>query len=235
MRRTLVGVTQGKAGEPGVPDLRPEYLRSLEGAGAVPMALPARPACDAGRVLDGLDGLLLSGGADVDPALYGQDPHPALRRIERERDEFELALVREALRRDRPVLAICRGQQVLNVAMGGTLHQDIPSEWELAAAHDAPGERWDRSHEIEVLAQSRLRAILGRDRVGVNSMHHQAVDRLGDGLTVAARSPVDGVVEALEAPAARFVLAVQWHPESFWNQPDSFQCLFNAHAEACRS
>ncbi len=179
--------------------------------------------------------MLLSGGADVDPALYGQKPHPKLRHVDRRRDDFELALVREALRRDRPLLAICRGQQVLNVAMGGTLLQDIPSELGVVADHDAPGERTSRPHAVEVLAHTRLRAILDRDELDVNSIHHQAVDRLGDGLEVSARSPVDGVIEGLEVPGSRFVVAVQWHPESFWDQPDSFQRLFDAHAEACRS
>jgi putative glutamine amidotransferase len=160
-----------------------------------------------------------------------------VRRPDRRRDDFELelALVREALRRDRLLLAICRGQQVLNVAMGGTLLQDIPSELGVAADHDAPGERWGRSHAVEVLAHTRLRAILGRDRLHVNSFHHQAVDRLGDGLTASARSPVDAVIEDLEAPGSCFVVAAQWHPESFWNQSDSFQCSFDAHVEACRS
>jgi putative glutamine amidotransferase len=235
VKRPIIGITLGDGTEPGVHALRADYLRSVEQARAVPVALPALPAQDAALVLDRLDGVLLSGGADVDPVLYGQTPHPKLRHVDRRRDDFELALVREALRRDRPLLAICRGQQVLNVALGGTLLQDIPSELGVVADHDAPGERTSRPHAVEVLAHTRLRAILDRDELDVNSIHHQAVDRLGDGLEVSARSPVDGVIEGLEVPGSRFVVAVQWHPESFWNQPDSFQCLFDAHAEACRS
>jgi putative glutamine amidotransferase len=235
VKRPIIGITLGDGSEPGVQALRDDYLRSVEQAGGVPLVLPALPAADAALVLERLDGLLLSGGDDVDPALYGRSPHPKLRDVDRRRDEFELALVREALRRDRPVLAICRGQQVLNVALGGTLLQDIPSELGVVADHDASGERTERRHAVEVLAHTRLHAILGRSDLDVNSIHHQAVDRLGEGLAISARSPRDGVIEGIEVPGARFVLAVQWHPESFWNESDSFQCLFDAHAEACRS
>ena len=235
MRRPIIGVTLFEGDEPGMRAVREDYVRSVERADAVPVVLPPVRPEDAPLILDRVDGVLLSGGGDLDPMLYRQTPHPKLGRVDRRRDDFELALVREALRRDRPLLAICRGQQVLNVAMGGTLLQDIPSELGVVADHDAPGERTSRPHAVEVLAHTRLRAILDRDELDVNSFHHQAVDRLGDGLEVSARSPVDGVIEGLEVPGSRFVVAVQWHPESFWDQPDSFQCLFDAHAEACRS
>jgi putative glutamine amidotransferase len=235
VRRPIIGVTLFEGDEPGMRAVREDYVRSVERADAVPVVLPPVRPEDAPLILDRVDGVLLSGGGDLDPMLYRQTPHPKLGRVDRRRDDFELALVREALRRDRPLLAICRGQQVLNVAMGGTLLQDIPSELGVVADHDAPGERTSRPHAVEVLAHTRLRAILDRDELDVNSFHHQAVDRLGDGLEVSARSPVDGVIEGLEVPGSRFVVAVQWHPESFWDQPDSFQCLFDAHAEACRS
>jgi putative glutamine amidotransferase len=139
------------------------------------------------------------------------------------------------VRRDVPILAICRGHQVLNVATGGTLLQDIASSVQGHADHDGKGPRWRHSHRVDVTAPSRLREILGQDALCVNSIHHQAVDRVGDDLVVTARCPEDGVVEGLERPASRFVVAVQWHPESFWNRADSFQRLFDAHAEACRS
>ncbi len=234
MKRPIVGVTLGDGKQPGVQSLRADYLRSLEQAGAVPVALPALAAEDAALVLERVDGLVLSGGDDVDPALYGPPPPATVRAVDRRRDDFELALVREAWRRDQPILAICRGQQVLNVALGGTLLQDIPSELEGAGEHDAPGGRRRRSHVVELLPHTRLRAILGRETVAVNSFHHQAVDRLGEGLAVAGRCPEDGVVEALEAGDRRFVVAVQWHPESFCGEPVSFQALFAAHVEACR-
>ncbi len=233
MTRPLVGITLGD-GRPGRHELREDYLRSVEQAGGVPVLLPPVAPEQAAHLLERLDGVLLSGGGDLDPSLYGQKPHRRLGRVDRRRDDFELALAREALERDLPILAICRGPQLLNVATGGTLLQDIPSELEGAGEHDAPGGRRRRSHVVELLPYTRLRAILGRDTVAVNSFHHQAVDRLGSGLCAAGRCPEDGVVEALEAVDHRFVVAVQWHPESFWDQPVSFQALFAAHVEACR-
>jgi putative glutamine amidotransferase len=232
--RPLVGITVGAGDRRGVHALRAEYVRSLEQAGALPVLLAATAAADAAELVHRLDGLVLSGGGDVDPALYGRAAHPKLGRVDRGRDEFELALAREALARDLPLLAICRGLQVLNVATGGTLVQDIPSEWEGAGGHDATGPRWKRAHDVALEPRSRLRAILERDTVAVNSFHHQAVDRLGEGLVVCGRCPEDGIVEALEAPSRRFALGVQWHPESFCSRPDSFQPLFDAHVEACR-
>jgi putative glutamine amidotransferase len=233
--RPMVGVTLGDGDEPGLHTMREDYVRSVEQAGGVPVVLPPVRPGDVPALLDRLDGILLSGGVDVDPALYGQAPHAKLGRVNRRRDDFELELTREALRRDQPILAICRGHQVLNVATGGTLVQDIPSLVGGAMEHDAPGPRRRRSHPVEITASSRLHEILGEGTVFVNSLHHQAVDRIGEGLVVSARSPEDGIVEGLEMPGRRFVVAVQWHPESFWTGPDSFQTLFDAHAEACRA
>jgi putative glutamine amidotransferase len=185
------------------------------------------------RLVDRLDGVVFSGGVDVDPGLYGQAPHAKLGRVNRLRDEFELALAREALRRNLPILGICRGLQLLNVAMGGTLLQHIPSEWKGAQDHDAPGERWHEAHDVRVVGGTRLRDILGRDELAVNSLHHQAVDRLGADV-VASAFAADGIVEGIELPQQRFALGVQWHPESFWNRDARFQSLFDAHVGACR-
>jgi putative glutamine amidotransferase len=233
--RPVVGITLGDGDEPGLHAMREDYVRSVEQAGAIPLVLPPVRPEDVPALLDRLDGVLLSGGVDVDPALYGQAPHPKLGRVNRRRDVFELALTGEALRRDVPILAICRGQQVLNVATGGTLVQDIPSTIEGAMLHGGRGPRWRRVHRVELTSGSRLRAILGRGALSVNSIHHQSVDRAGADLVVSARCPEDGVIEGLEMPGRRFVVGVQWHPESFWNRPDSFQLLFDAHAEACRA
>jgi putative glutamine amidotransferase len=233
--RPLIGITLGDGDRPGLHAIREDYVRSVEQAQAVPVVLAPVVPGDAPALLGRLDGVLLSGGADVDPGLFGERPHPKVGRVNRRRDDFELALVREALRRDVPILAICRGHQVLNVASGGTLVQDIPSELPGTVNHDAPGKRWRRSHTVEVVLGSRLREIVGRETLRVNSFHHQAIERVGEGLVVSARCAEDGVIEGLEMPGRRFVVAVQWHPESFWNQPDSFQSLFDAHAAACRA
>jgi putative glutamine amidotransferase len=235
VKRPLVGVTLGDGDEPGLHVVREDYLRSVEQSDAIPVALPPVRPEDVPAILDRLDGLVLSGGVDVDPALYGQAPHPKLGRVNRRRDDFELALTREALRRDLPILAICRGHQVLNVATGGTLLQDIPSLVPGGIEHAGQGPRFRRSHRVDLADSSRLRAILGEGTVSVNSIHHQAVERPGGGLVVSARCREDGIVEGLEMPGRRFVLGVQWHPESFWGRPGSFQPLFDAHVEACRA
>jgi len=232
--RPVVGITLGDGDRPGYHSMREDYVRSVERSGAVPLVLPPISPQDAEAVLDRLDGLLLSGGIDVDPALYGQPPHAKLGRVDRARDEFELALTRHALARDLPLFAICRGHQVLNVAAGGTLVQDIQSQLQGALKHDAAGRRTRRSHAVELLPGSRLREILGPGPLAVNSFHHQAIERLGEGLSVSGRSP-DGVIEAVEMRGRGFVLGVQWHPESFWSEPSSFQALFDAHAQACRA
>jgi len=231
--RPAIGVTIGyDERRLGLHVLREDYVRSVEQAGGLPLVLaPGRPD-DAPDLLDRVGGLLLSGGSDVDPALYGASPHPRLGRVVRERDDFELALAREALRRDLPILAICRGQQVLNVATGGTLVQDIPSEVAGGVEHDPRRERWERAHLVQVIEGTRLRDILKRETVSVNSFHHQAVDRLGDGLVASARAAGDELIEAIEMPGRRLVLGVQWHPEAFWNREDGFPELFSALVDA---
>lgn len=235
MSRPTIGITLGDDDrQEGILELREAYTRSVERAGAVPVLLPPLPASDAAPLLERLDGLLLSGGVDVDPELYGEAPGPELRRVDRRRDEFELPLTRKALERDLPILAICRGHQVLNVATGGTLHQHIPSVVAGGERHDRAEPRWQRVPAVDVRAGTRLSSLLGEGMVSVNSIHHQAVARVGTSMVVSARCPEDDVVEGIEMPGPRFVLGVQWHPESFWQTGDSFQCLFDAHAEACR-
>jgi putative glutamine amidotransferase len=233
--RAVIGITLGDGDRPGYHSMRADYVRSLERSGALPVVLPPLRPEHAEAVLERLDGLVLSGGVDVDPALYGRARHPKLGCVDRERDEFELALTRHALERDLPILAICRGQQLLNVATRGTLIQDIPSELRGAVRHAAPGPRTRLSHPVEVATASRLGEILGRGPLSVNSFHHQAIDRLGEGLVVSGRCPADGVIEAVEMKDRAFVLGVQWHPESFWKEPVSFQALFDAHAAACHA
>lgn len=234
--RPVIGITlDDEHGRPGVHVLRDDYVRSVEQAGAVPLVVPPSSPGDTPFFLDRMDGLLLSGGVDLDPALFGEAPHPKLRRVDRRRDDLEIALVREAIRRDLPILAICRGIQVLNVATGGTLIQDLPSALAGGERHDCPEPRDRRVHEIETKPGTHLRSILGEETVSVNSFHHQAVGRLGDGLVACARCPVDEVVEGLELPGRRFVVGVQWHPETFWDASDTFQPLFDAQVEACRN
>jgi putative glutamine amidotransferase len=226
--RPRIGISVEVPRRPGFFELRDDYVRSVEAAGGLPLLLaPGRPG-DAAELLACLDGLLLTGGCDVDPELYGESAHPKLGRVSRERDLFELALCRQALSGDLPLLAICRGQQVLNVAAGGTLLQDLPSELSGALDHDPDVERWHPAHEVRVEPGSRLREVLREEQVRVNSFHHQAVGRLGDGLVVSARALGDAVVEGIEMPGRRFAVGVQWHPESYWDQGGDFRSLFEA-------
>ena len=229
MKRPRVGITLAIDSQvAGRYALRQEYVRSVASAGGLSVALPPGEAEGASEILEDLDALVLTGGGDIDPDLYGAEPHPLLAQVARERDLFEIALCRAAIKRELPLLAICRGAQVLNVALGGTLVQDIPSEVGRRVVHDRPGERWERSHEVKVLPGSRLAKILGGQEFSVNSLHHQSVRELGAGVVVSAVSPEDGVIEGIEVPKERFVLGVQWHPEAFWGRSDEFQGVFQA-------
>jgi putative glutamine amidotransferase len=191
---------------------RTPYRQALDRAGIQPV--------ENVTTLAGLDGLLLAGGSDIDPARYGAPRHPETGEPDPDRDSLETVLLREALERDLPVLAICRGHQLLNVVLGGTLAQHIEG-------HLLP--KQSDVHPITIASPSRLRSILGVDEFVVNSRHHQGVDRVASGLVVVARAP-DNVVEALELPGKRFVLAVQWHPEDRTGGPDAK--LFEAFRDA---
>jgi putative glutamine amidotransferase len=190
------------------------YLSSVLGAGGVPLLLsPLIGASLASHALHAAEGLLLTGGEDMDPEWYGAERSPLCHPPSRERDLFELALFAAARQRGMPILGICRGVQVINVAMGGTLYQDLPSERPGPVDHDPPAARGDRSHPVRLLPGSRAAAALGRDRIVVNSFHHQAVKDLAPGL-VASGWTDDGVIEAVETPEGEpWLLAVQWHPE----------------------
>ena len=214
----------------------PDYLSSVEHAGGEPRVLEFNQSADA--VLQEVDGLLLTGGGDVDPALYGEDRHPTVHDAEPGRDAFEIDLARRALAADVPLLAICRGAQVLNVADGGTLVQDIPSVVESRLRHAVDEQPDCIAHTITIEDGSRLSEVLGpgaRDTCscGVNSRHHQSVGNVGARLTVSARSE-DGIVEAIENPSARFCIGVQWHPENFWRTGE-FAPLFDAFVSAARA
>jgi putative glutamine amidotransferase len=210
------------------------YVRSVLAAGGVPVIRsPLLGPSYAARALDGVDGLLLTGGEDIDPAWYGAAPSPHLHRPSRDRDLFELALFATARQRELPILGICRGIQLINVALGGTLFQDLPSERPGTVAHDPGSARDARSHAVELREGSRAASALGTTALTVNSFHHQAVDRLGDGLLASGWSE-DGLIEAVESPAdSPWLLAVQWHPEEMHadlGAPE--RGLFRAHIEA---
>ena len=231
----LVAVTATSVAERGAPQrvrLNAAYVRALEAAGLVPLVVPPLATPEAALpLLDVVGGLVLTGGEDVAPAHYGAAPHPALGRVTPARDETELALAAGARARGLPTLAICRGIQVLNVALGGTLVQDLPTERPSRVVHDPGSERDARVHEVAVVAGSRLAAALGATSPRVNSFHHQAVDRVAEGLVVTARAP-DGIVEGVESSDdAWWAVGVQWHPEELVESPEPWdRALFAAFA-----
>jgi putative glutamine amidotransferase len=237
-RPAIVAVTASTELVHGAPrvSLDHAYVRALAGAGLLPLvAPPLDDPARADRVLDAVAGLVLTGGEDVDPRHYGAPPHPALGDTNARRDRTELALVDGARRRRLPTLAICRGAQLLNVALGGTLVQDIPSEWPGALPHESPAARDQRVHVVALASESMLARALGADRVTTNSYHHQALDRVADTLHVTGRSE-DGLAEGVEGvDDGWWVLGVQWHPEELVTAPEPWdRNLFAAFAAKCR-
>lgn len=208
-----------------------DYLDAVRAGGGDPFVVDFRGGLEA---LAGADGVLLTGGVDVDPGRYGQMAHPATNPPEPERDAFELAVCDAVSTRGLPALAICRGLQVLNVARGGTLVQDVPSLRPGGVTHEDDATPQTLAHPLTVEPDTLLARVLSAARADewalVNSRHHQAIDRLGTGLLVAATAP-DGIVEAVEDPAHAFLLAVQFHPENFW-RTGQFRCLFAALTRA---
>jgi len=185
-----------------------DYVRAVSSAGGVPVLIP--PGSSPPETLDLVDALVFSGGSDLDPSLYAAEAHPETNGVVRERDEFELELMRAALERDMPMLAICRGSQVLNVALGGDLEQHVPDRVGTELHREVPGVFSE--HDVSVVDGTRLASVLG-DRHDVKSHHHQGFGALGAGLREAARAP-DGTLEALEDPSRRFTVGVLWHPEA---------------------
>lgn len=188
-------------------NLRLTYVRAVHEAGGIAVVLPAHGyGDDAHHLLERVDGVLMSGGADLDPATYGAEPHPLLGpNIDRAADDYELRLLAAVTERDLPLLAICRGMQALNVSRGGTLHQHVLNHRQTEPPHEP-------THDVSVRTGSVLHRMTGRRRLEVNTFHHQALDRVGEGLDVIAHAP-DGTIEAVVDPTARFHLGVQWHAE----------------------
>lgn len=201
------------------------YVNAIQQAGGRPLLVP--PAEDAiEETLDALDGLLFSGGSDIDPSLYGAEPHPSVNGTRLDRDRAEVALMEAAFARELPVLAVCRGMEVMNVARGGDIVQHLPDVVGHEDHKHTPGVFGD--HEVDVKSKSLLGSLLG-DRAPVKSHHHQGVGRLGEGLVESAWAE-DGTIEGIEDPSRRFALGVLWHPE----QGEDF-ALFRALVEEARS
>ena len=214
--------------------VRQNYCDAVAAAGGLPIALPHDPD-QADTYLDLIDGLVVTGGAfDVDPALFGAGERHSSVVTKDRRTAFELAMTRGALARDMPVLGICGGQQLLHVALGGTLIQHIPDALTDALAHEQPNPRDEPGHTVQVVPGTLLHRIVGTTELAVNSAHHQAAADEPDGVIVNARAP-DGVIEGNEAPAYRFCLGVQWHPEFHITDADAaiFSAFVAAAADTC--
>lgn len=233
--RPRIGITADFATKPNgavVAQVGTDYTDAIRQAGGQPLVIPFGASADELEELAAdLDGLLLTGGPDVAPRHYGEEPRVGLGSVAPERDYLELTLLNAALHLDKPVLGVCRGVQVMNAAFGGTLYQDLPREWpgDLQHAQNAP--RDHVAHQVQVVPGTLLATILGSETVYVNTFHHQAVNRLAARCIVNARSG-DGLIEGLEHPDYRFVLGVQWHPENLFRKEESALRLFAAFVES---
>jgi putative glutamine amidotransferase len=214
------------------------YVHVLTASGAIPWVVPLLEGNEATlrQIYDRLDGLFLPGGVDVDPATYGESKSELCGRIDAARDWTELLLARWALADRKPVLAVCRGAQLINVAVGGSLYQDVGAQHPDAIKHDhfpIQGRRRDElAHEVRVAPNSRLHRLFGADTLAVNSMHHQGIARLAPGLRAVATSP-DGLIEGVEGGVnGQFLLGVQWHPEDLIEVDPRMRLLFDAFVEA---
>lgn len=209
---------------------------AIEKAGGLPVLIPSGlDMATLRQIYERLDGVLVPGGGDINPAQYGAAQHPLTAGIDDYRDAAESQIIRWAVSDDRPVLGICRGNQMVNVALGGTLIQDVPSETATPIIHNhkpADTPLVHHAHPVTLNPQSQLAHILGVPEIEVNSLHHQAVDHIAAGMKAVAWGP-DGIVEALEMPDKRFVLSVQWHPENLIDDDPAMLALFRAFVAAC--
>ncbi|MEK5231272.1 gamma-glutamyl-gamma-aminobutyrate hydrolase family protein [Lysinibacillus sp. FSL K6-0232] len=214
--------------------LNAAYSKSIIEAGGIPLIIPIGVEQDVAEILALTDGLLLSGGHDIHPFLFGEDPSPNIGKVHPARDAVEVALIEEAITRKMPIFGICRGLQILNVALGGTLYQDIDSDYAgtKLLQHAQQSDRMVATHYVQIAANNLLMDIIGQEKIAVNSLHHQAVKILADNCQAAALSS-DGIVEAMVYKELPFCLAVQWHPEELATVGDQHALkLFSAFIEA---
>lgn len=214
--KPIIGITCSWQEDKQLHAINDYYVQAVAAAGGIPLVIPCRTPDQAGDIYSWLDGLLLTGGPDLDPFYFGEEPRVGLGEITPLRDQLELELCRLALKGEKPLLAICRGLQVLNVAAGGSVHQDLAPVTRLMHSQKAP--RWHPTHEVAILQDSGLYFLAGADRYRVNSFHHQGINELGQGLAAVAWSN-DNLVEAVESPDKPLkIIGVQWHPETRWDR-----------------
>ena len=234
--KPLIGVTMNGDLEDKSPSctLGYDYIKAIEMAGGVPILIPViKDAPHIENYISVVDGLLLTGGADIEPEFFGEDTLPEIEEIEIHRDRMELQLFEAARKKQIPIFGICRGVQVINVAMGGTLYQDIYSQINGVKQHsDHSRPREDEMHTVAIPEQTALKRILGSTQIGVNSFHHQSVKDLGRGLIVNALSE-DGIIEGVESVEDGFIIGVQWHPENMVEKHPVMKELFTSFVTEC--
>ena len=211
------------------------YPKAIEQAGGTPIVLPCGENFEMyDRFIDLCDGFLFTGGCDIHPARYGEEILPACGNIQDHRDTIELAFFERAIQTDKPMIAICRGIQLINVGLGGTLYQDIPSQTQTTLVHSQTEGRFAPSHSVTVLENTPLAAMAkGKTRILANSFHHQAIKDLGRGLEVMARAD-DGIIEAVYLPSKPYFRAYQWHPERLWQIDEDNLAIFTEFVKACQ-
>lgn len=215
--------------------LAADYISAIEQAGGCPVIIPVMQDLEnIGPLLEILDGILFSGGSDIDPAYYGELPHDELGSINPIRDKWEFALCQYVIKNSKlPILGICRGNQMINVACGGTLYQDIQSNNIAKFNHHLINyPKWYATHKVNIQPDSKLSKIFGAVQIKTNGFNHQAVKSIGNGLKITMQAE-DGLVEGIESADDRFIIAVQWHPEMMLERSDEFLCLFKAFVDEC--
>lgn len=233
--RPLIGITTSYDSEKQRASLNRGYFDAIVKAGGIPV--PILPLENEGallRLLEHLDGIVFSGGPDVDPSFFYEEPHPNMGEICPERDKAEIFIARECMRRAKPVLGICRGIQLINIALGGSIYQDIPSQIRGSLKHRQDAPRWHASHEVEIKDEdSRLFEIFGKNHIHVNSFHHQSVKDVAPDFKITAIAR-DQVIEAIETKDKKvFCLGVQWHPEEMWERDPLQFRLFQYFVSIC--
>ncbi len=214
--------------------LQNTYIHAVIAGGGIPLVIPTGLESDAQQITTLIDGLIITGGGDINPLLFNEEPVQQLGNVTPERDTIELELVKQMLTLDKPILGICRGHQVLNVAFGGTLYQDIVSQSEgPLLQHDQKAKREHQSHKVHIEKGTLLDSIAASEQIMVNSFHHQALKDVPSPLVVSGKAS-DGIIEAIESPEHHFVVGVQWHPEALLEKDDQFSVrLFSTYMKAC--
>ena len=236
MKKPLIGLTPAHDTKNDDINMRPTYLGAIKAAGAIPVVLPLEASAeDLQQLVDTLDGFLFTGGPDLHPFLYGEETYINCGEVSAKRDTLEMALLPLVIKAKKPVLGICRGIQSLNIGLGGTVYQDVPSQFtrDYQLVHRQPSCYDIPSHTVNITPGTRLADICGEPVIQVNTMHHQAVKTLAPGCIVCGVAS-DGLIEAIEMPDYPYLIGVQWHPEYLWPQNQAAANLFRSFVDACK-